>query len=223
MTYMGLVNLDKCFEWKLSSKAVYLMIIMSDLESWANPRRSSNEDDASVYYLLYQSKMLKDIPYLGSISAISRGLNELEAKGIIAVIDRYTAPAYRLTEKGMEWKRKRVSENAKIGESEKGTSSNKDTQESETKKPFNFALAKHTTVENLSSEYMNNLFAASLEISAQYPSITNARSEFKNFIEQNSMRGNRWKNWRSAYSQWCVNLGSKKSNEGETNGRGLYG
>jgi len=220
MTYFGLINYQKALDWDLGKTTVHLMPVFSDLESWANPVKPNDPEDNRPYYLLFQKKILKDIPYLGSVTSISRSILELETKGIIESINKHYAPAYRLTEKGLSWKRKPEIENTNGGESAEPLPQPK-TPPKERKKN-KFALSSLKRVEDLSKEYMDDLFQAAMNMALKN-NMPNAKEEFEKFLEHHSKKGNKWANWLSAFSTWCRN--SKKFNEpngGEKDENGLY-
>jgi len=220
MTYFGLINYQKAIDWDLGKTTVHLMPIMADLESWANPVKSNDPEDNRPYYLLYREKILKDVPYLGSVSSISRSILELETKGIIECINKHYAPAYRLTEKGFTWKRKPESENPNDGESPEQTAQPK--TPSKERKKNKFVLPSKKRAEDLSKEYMDDLFKSAIDM-ANKRNIPNAKEEFEKFLEHHSKHGNKWANWLSAFSTWCRN--NKKFNEpngGEKDENGLY-
>lgn len=221
MTYFGLINYQKAIDWDLGKTTVHLMCVFSDLESWANPIKSNDPEDNRPFYLLYREKILKDVPYLGSVSSISRSILELETKEIIECINKHFAPAYRLTEKGLSWKRKPEIENANGGESAPQPPQQKSPIQKKRKKNI-FVLASLTRVEDLSKEYLDNLFNAAMKMAQQY-NIPNAKDEFDSFLLHHSKKGSKWANWHSAFGTWCKN--NKKFNEpngGENNDNGLY-
>lgn len=220
MTYFGLINYQKAIDWDLGKTTVHLMPVFSDLESWANPVKPNNPEDNRPYYLLYREKILKDIPYLGSLTSISRSILELETKEIIESINKHFAPAYRLTEKGLSWKRKPEIENSNDGESSELPQLSKTAPKKERKKN-KFALIAPQRVEDLSKEYMDNLFQASMKTAIE-KNIANPKDEFENFLLHHSKKGNKWANWLSAFQTWCKN--NKKFSEpniGESDS-GLY-
>lgn len=221
MTYFGLINYQKAIDWDLGKTTVHLMPVFSDLESWANPIKSNDPEDNRPYYLLYREKILKDIPYLGSLTSISRSILELETKEIIESINKHFAPAYRLTEKGLSWKRKPEIENPNGGESTEQPQQPKPAPKKERKKN-KFALITPQRVEDLSKEYMDSLFQASMKTAIE-KNIKNPKDEFENFLLHHSKKGNKWANWLSAFQTWCNN--NKKFNEpngGERDTNGLY-
>lgn len=221
MTYFGLINYQKAIDWDLGKTTVHLMCVFADLESWANAVKSNDPEDNRPYYLLYREKILKDVPYLGSVSSISRSILELETKGIVECINKHYAPAYRLTEKGLSWKRKPENENPNDGESSEQPPQPKPTPPKERKKN-KFALSSKKRVEDLSKEYMSDLFQSAMQMAIKH-NIPNAKEEFEKFLEHHSKNGNKWANWLSAFSTWCRN--NKKFNEpnvGENTDNGLY-
>lgn len=221
MTYFGLINYQKAIDWDLGKTTVHLMPVFSDLESWANPVKPNDPEDNRPYYLLYREKILKDIPYLGSLTSISRSILELETKEIIESINKHYAPAYRLTEKGLSWKRKPETENPNGGESAEQPQPPKTAPKKERKKN-KFALTTPQRAEDLSKEYMDDLFQASMKV-ALAKNIKNPKDEFENFLLHHSKKGNKWANWLSAFQTWCNNY--KKFNEpngGERDANGLY-
>lgn len=221
MTYFGLINYQKALDWGLGKTTVHLMPVFSDLESWANPVKPNDPEDNRPYYLLFQKKILKDIPYLGSVTSISRSILELETKGIIESINKHFAPAYRLTEKGLSWKRKPENENSNGGESVELPLPKPSLPPKKERKKNKFVLATPQRVEDLSKEYMDNLFQASMKMALEQ-NIPNAKDEFENFLLHHSKKGNKWANWKSAFQTWCKN--NKKFNEpnGGESDNGLY-
>lgn len=221
MTYFGLINYQKALDWDLGKTTVHLMPVFSDLESWANPVKPNDPEDNRPYYLLFQKKILKDIPYLGSVTSISRSILELETKGIIESINKHYAPAYRLTEKGLSWKRKPESENANGGESAEPLLPQPKVPHKKERKKNEFALATPQRAEDLSKDYADKLFQACIKM-ALAKNIPNPQREFEKFMLNHSQKGNKWANWKSAFQTWCIRYDEfNKPNGGESD-NGLY-
>jgi hypothetical protein len=147
---------------------------------------------------------------------------ELETKGIIESINKHYAPAYRLTEKGLSWKRKPEIENSNGGESSEPPLPQLKVPPKKERKKNKFALPTPQRVENLSKEYMEDLFQAAMK-KALTKNIPNPKGEFEDFLLNHSKRGSKWANWLSAFETWCKNY--KKFNEpngGESDSNGLY-
>ncbi len=220
MTYFGLINYQKAIDWDLGKTTVHLMCVFADLESWANAVKSNDPEDNRPYYLLYREKILKDVPYLGSVSSISRSILELETKGIVECINKHYAPAYRLTEKGLSWKRKPDSENPNGGESSEQPQQPKTPQKE--RKKNKFALASPKRVEDLSKEYMDDLRKSCIDLAIRYE-IQTPQNIFEDFLLHHSKKGSRWANWFSAFVTWCKkNKEFSKPNVGEQDSNGLY-
>lgn len=221
MTYNSIINNEKMTEWKLGATTGYVMAVFADLESWATRLKSNDADDDNVYYLLYREKILKDLPYLGSVTSISRALKELESKDIIKCIHKNSTPAYCLTAKGLGWKRKPDAEkNANDGDLP--PDEKKDTK---APKAFKFQLSRSTGLDKLSLEYMEKLFPKCMEIGAKYElgNAAQCKEEFEKFLLHYSKVGSKFANWSSAFSIWCDNHRKfKKTTNGGENANGLY-
>ncbi|MFH0710150.1 MAG: hypothetical protein V2A75_08090 [Pseudomonadota bacterium] len=219
MTFAMCINLQKVNEWKLRLRTIPVMGVFADLESWATRHKSNDVNDDNIYYLLYREKILAELPFLGSVSTISRSIKELEDKGIIKCINKNTTPAYCLTEKGISWKRKpEIKKNANDGESKPPKlTAPKD------KKPHKFQFTKKTALVDLPAGYIeHDLYTACLE-AAQRLGVVNGRLEYEKFIEHNSMIGGAWVNWLSAFSSWCrKHKELQKNQNGDDDERGLY-
>lgn len=217
MTYIGILNFQKMFDWKLSSSASFLMCAFADLESWAVRYKSEDKESDDIYYLLYRKKILKDLPVLGSVSSVSRGIRELEDKGIIKSINKHSTPAYCLTVKGLEWKR-RVEATDQTPPPEES----KDAEKPPNKKPKTvkkgFSLERSTTVDNLNSEYYQKLRDKCLSICVEKHI---DKEEFDKFIDWHSSKGNGYKNWLSAFRNWSRNC-KKYSGDESANDDGLW-
>ena len=221
MTYFGLINYQKAIDWDLGKTTVHLMPVFSDLESWANPVKSNDPEDNRPYYLLYREKILKDIPYLGSLTSISRSILELETKEIIECINKHFAPAYRLTEKGLSWKRKPESENPNGGESSEPPLPQPKPAPKKERKKNEFALPTPQRVEDLSKEYTDKLFQAAMK-KALAMNISNPKDEFEDFLLHHSKKGSKWANWLSAFHTWCKNNKKYSKPNGGESDTGLY-
>lgn len=64
-------------------------------------------------------------------------------------------------------------------------------------KTFSFSLKQQTAVENLSKEYLSNLKA--------YIEESNKSLSYEDFIEGLEAKGNKYKNFKSAYNTWAKN------------------
>lgn len=216
MTYWGIINYEKLMEWKLGKTTVLLMPLFADLESWAT-RIKSDDDSEEVYYLLFREKILEELPFLGSISSISRGIKELEDKGIIKCIHKNSTPAYCLTEKGFSWKRKsKSSEEPNDAESKKTKA-----RISKEKNPL--FLGKPTKLKMLNPEYMKLLKEYCMELCDK---LKIPKSEFDVFLDWHASKGSAFEDWKSAFRNWGrLHLkrvaGAKNANEGESE-NGLY-
>lgn len=204
MTYTMLMNLEKILEWKLSKTTAFVMGVFADLESWADKTVIEEDGSHEVYYTLYRSKILADIPFIGSKSSISRAIVELEEKGIIASTNKHTTPAYRLTEKGLEWKRK------------PGTSTSSKKQPE--KKGGKFSLGKLAKADQLTPEYYNLL---QLEAKKICDAQGIPFDEFGKFIDHHASNGRSFINWLSAFRNWVRNYKKFNPNGGES-GNGMY-
>jgi len=219
MTFGMYTNLQKVNEWKLQLRTIHVMGIFADLESWATPHKSNDVNDDNIYYLLYREKILAELPFLGSVSTISRSIKELEDKGIVKCINKNTTPAYCLTEKGLSWKRKpEIKKNANDSESKSPK-----LIVPKDKKSHKFQLTKKTALVDLPDGYIErDLYTACLEV-AQRQGIVNGKLEYEKFIEHNSMIGGTWVNWLSAFSSWCrKHKELQKNQNGGDDGIGLY-
>ncbi len=203
MTYTMLLNLEKITEWKLGKNTCFVMGVFADLESWAIKYKSNDGEDDNFYYLLYRSKILADLPFLGSVSSVSRAIQELEDKGIIKSINKLSNPAYCLTEKGMEWKRKSTGSTPNIPASKKNT----------TKTKSKFSLGKKTRFDDTEDSYKNLVKEACLIYCIENKISTD---EFENFIDWHVSKGNVFVNWLSAFRNWCKKAKQIKSNDGES-------
>lgn len=190
MTFTMLINLEKVIEWDLSKTTIFIMGAFADLESWAIKYKSNDAENDDFYYLLYRSKILKDLPFLGSASSVSRGIKELEDKGIIKSINKHSNPAYCLTEKGMTWKRKPDG-------GEKTPPSPKHKTPPKTKSKF--SLGKKSRFDATSDEYRALIQQECLK----YCSDNNASTEeFNSFIDWHVSKGSVFVNWLSAFRNW---------------------
>lgn len=186
------------------------MGIFSDLEGWANMTVVEINGKSEVYYRLYISKILSDLPVLGSKSSVSRCITELEEKGIIESINKRSAPAYRLTELGLSWKRKPQSV-ANDGKTEASKARRKDY----------FHLSRETQYRNLTEEYKRKLHAEMTKLCNEHK-IPNA--EINQFIFKKDSQGDKHLNWKSAFRYWIGNKlkWDQQRLDSEENKNGLY-
>lgn len=212
MTYNININQLKAKEWDLSLKACFGMCKMADLSSWANPVIV----DEKVYYVLYRSKLLEEIPLVGkSPTTASRIIKELEDKDIIESVNKATTPAYRLTDKGREWLSDSVQEKTNGGE--------KETLDKSKEKPtkFSFRLKADVEYEDLSDDYKGYLKSGCM---AYLSGIGLKASTYEDFVNKNKSTGKSYKDWRSAFKTWCSNAiryGAKVSKKSENNSNGV--
>jgi hypothetical protein len=204
MTYMMLLNLEKILEWELGKTTAFVMGVFADLESWADKTVIEEDGEPEVYYTLYRSKVIADLPFVGSKSSVSRAIGELEEKGIIVSTNKNSTPAYRLTEKGMEWKRKPGTGAAPEQKKEKQSGV--------------FSLGKKTRAEKLSPDYYKLL-------QQEARNICNTQGipfeEFGKFFDHHASKGNAFVNWLSAFRNWTRNYKRFNPDAGE-NQNGLY-
>jgi len=191
MTYTMLLNLEKINEWDLNKTTCFVMGVFADLESWAIKYKSNDGECDDFYYLLYRNKILTDLPFLGSVSSISRSIKELEDKGIIKSINKNSNPAYCLTEKGFEWKRvSSPSQNQKKKESIQ-----------KPKKKNRYSLSKKIRFDNTSDEYQKLIMEYSL---AYCDKVGLDRGEYYKFVDWHVSKATLFANWTSAFRNWCV-------------------
>jgi DNA-binding PadR family transcriptional regulator len=216
MTYWGIINYEKLMEWELGKTTVLLMPLFADLESWAT-RVKADKDSDDVYYLLFREKILEELPFLGSISSISRAIKELEDKGIIKCINKNSTPAYCLTEKGLSWKRKKkdfVESNSEL----KKTQDRIKVKIEKEKNPL--SLQRKTKLRDLTDSFIVELSKYCLS----YAKKTNIDAEqFDVFMNYHSSKGSEFLDWTGAFRNWCIKHKNfnKKANDGE-NKNGLY-
>ena len=218
MTWWMCTNLKKVNEWKLKQRTILVMGIFADLENWATPHKSNDVTDNNIYYLLYREKIHVELPFLGSISTISRSIKELEDKGIIKSINKNTTPAYCLTEKGLTWKRR-----ANISSNDGDSKPKNTTPKQSHKSPIKMALGKKVAIGDLGKEYVALLYTSCMKMGLE-KGIINPREEFDKFIEHHSKMGNKFANWLAAFSTWCRKRKEldKKDTNIRNEGRGLY-
>lgn len=186
----GVVDFDFYKKHQISKNALFLMIELETLSTWARAVVVKDEENKTeeVYYYLTISKILEDIPMLSSKASISRALGELEEKEIIESVNKNTNyPAYRLTEKGKEW-----------GNFTGETKTEEKNPKTKNKK---LTLPHSTRLENLSEEYKKELqeecFAYSQKNEIDY------EETFQAFVNWHKARGTRFVNWLSVYHTWC--------------------
>jgi DNA-binding PadR family transcriptional regulator len=204
MTYGAFVNFVKTNEWKLSMIQMVVMTVFADLESWADETVHDDGDTVQTYYVLYIGKIISDLPFIGSKSSVSRAINDLESKGIIKRINKHSYPAYRLTEKGMTWK-KHVTETCRHEDPQHP-------EETHQKSKNKFSLGKKIKAHNLSNDYYSRLHN-------EAKNICNAQGipfeEFSKFFDYHSSRGNGFVNWLAAFRNWTRNYKQYNPNGGE--------
>ncbi len=185
MTYFGMINYAKAVEWELGKTTVHLMPIFADLPFWAKgyvkPNVGENES-AEMYFMLFREKILSDIPFLGSLSAVSRGISELLEKEIIKREFINGNPCYALTPKGMEWK-------ARV-ESEDQTAA----------KPFNFQFKRSMHFSKLSKIYIREL-KKFFKNQAEKMGL-DAQSEFNKFSSHYTASSTKSLNFSASASKW---------------------
>ena len=134
-------------------------------------------------------------------------------------INKNTTPAYCLTEKGMEWKRKPDAQKNSNGTAVKKLASKKQPHKEQSK----FQFHKKTAFHDLDKTFIaGGLHTSCIKIAGELK-IMNPSAEYEKFILHNSAVGCAWFNWLSAFRNWCNNHHQlqKKSNSGD-DGRGLY-
>jgi hypothetical protein len=209
MTYWGIINYEKLMEWKLGKTTVLLMPLFADLESWAT-RVKTDEDSDEVYYLLFREKILEELPFLGSISSISRAIKELEDKGIIKCIHKNSTPAYCLTQKGLSWKRK-----PKTSEETNGAEPKK-TKARIAKEKHPLFLAKKTKAKDLTETFIKNLqtYCHAYAEKTKIP-----KFQFEAFMDDRASKGVAYEDWASAFRTWCRKYSEYRLMEENKNGQ----
>jgi len=198
MTYNIAINQVKAIEWDLSLRACCGMSKFVDLSTWATPVIV----ESKVYYILYRSKLLEEIPIVGkSLSVASKIIKELEEKEIIESINKSTTPAYRLTDKGLEW----------VSDTKKEKTKGAEKKDSSKKEKFTFRLKRELEFDDLSREYTDFL-KAGCEIYAKENGIS--QIEYTDFVNQKKSVGKAHKDWASAFKTWCSN--AKKFHRGKS-------
>jgi len=219
MIWGAYTNYQKVNEWKLKLRTIHVMHVFANLENWATPCKSDNIDDKNMYYLLYREKILSELPFLGSISTISRCIKELEEKDIIKSINKNTAPAYCLTAKGLEWKNKMKSEKMpNVGEMVGSKSKQKNKIE---RKIHPFSLSKKCMLDECSNEYLEQLQNAAYKKcdEKKIPHV-----EYNRFVKYYLKVDRQYRNWLLAFSDWCENYLNRiaEIKQKEVSDRGLY-
>lgn len=221
MTYFLNINAQKMIEWGLSFNESAVMCIFADLESWATKYRSAETNDGDFYYLLYQSKLLSELPMLGSVRTVSRAVSKLESLGLIKSINKHSTPAYALTEKGIAWK-KVVPHVSAMEQPNGGESAPGEEPAKKERKKHAYALRNKTRAEDLGREYLTNLHAACIKM-ANDKAIPNPQERYEEFLEHHSKHGNKFSNWLSAFGTWLRNHNKfNKPKGGEFAPDGLY-
>ncbi len=78
-------------------------------------------------------------------------------------------------------------------------------------KPFSFTLSRLTSVENLSKSYLTHL--------KDYIEESNKSLSYEDFINGLESKGNKYKNFKSAYNTWAKNTDNWKASA--TDGKGM--
>jgi len=208
MTYWGIINYEKLMEWNLGKTTVLLMPLFADLESWATPIR--NDDSDEVYYLLYREKILEELPFLGSISSISRAIKELEDKEIIKCINKNSTPAYCLTQKGFTWKRKPMA----LVELTKEPKKVKIEKE---KNPL--SLSRATKARDLTEGFVLQLSKYCIDHAKK---VNVEIEQFDVFMNYHASKGTKFLDWTSAFRNWCIKHKNFNKKTNEENSNGLY-
>lgn len=213
MTYHVCLNIKKMVEWDISSNSAIMMGIFSDLESWANKDIVEVAGVQEIYYRLYVAKILEDVPVFGSRSSVGRCIKELEDKGLIDSINKKTRkPGYRLTEKGMTWKRNPNSSPNDYGEN---------ISHGKTKEKDFFHLDAEVEYRSLTETYKQKLHQVMLELCDEHKI---EKTEINQFVLKNDARGAKYKNWKSAFRTWIgfEKKFEKKRRISEAEKDGLY-
>jgi len=197
MTHTLIINQVKALEWNLSLKESVVMSKMVDLSTWA----TAVYHEKKVYYVLYRSKLWEEIPLLGK-NEKSAGfvLQYLEEKGLIESINKFTTPAFRITDKGREWTSTKVS-TALIDKENKKTNGGEN-------KRFTFRLEEELEYDDLEDKYKRFLEHWCKEYALKYKV---SEDEFEGFVSQKKSIGKAHKDWSAGFESWCFNL--KKLNK----------
>ncbi len=200
MTYHINMNIVKMTEWSITYNEGSVLYKIIELPKWANKINV----DGDEYYLLYRNKLLEEIPPLGTTRTISRIYKNLESKGLIKSVLKNTTPAYRVTEKGLEWMETKP----------------KYIHSKEEKSRPTFRLEVLTEYDDLEEKYIEFLEHGAKDYCKTHRYPTNIYDDFVNF---NKANGNSYKNWASAFKSWCSKAKKlKKKNTGNSNGFNLY-
>lgn len=221
MTYFLHINTQKMMEFGLTLNQAAVMCVFSDLESWADKYRSNEPNDGDFYYLLYQNKILTELPMLGSVRTVSRAVSRLEELGLIKSINKHSRPAYALTAKGLTWK-KITPNDEKQNDGETAPAPKLPKETKPPKKQNKYVLAHKERFEFLNKEYVADLFAACIKMATD-KNIPNPKERFEEFAEHHSKHGNKFSNWRMAFGTWLRKYEKfNKPKGGEFAPEGLY-
>lgn len=204
MTYLN-IDFRLCEDHNVSFNAAAIFSVMKSLMSlsyaWTIPVGDKQ------YYVIHNEYILQNIPYCNIKSrTLSSVLKELRDSGLIDSNGNNMQPAYRFTEKSDKY--------ITTVKANGGEVPNVNTRS----KPL-FSLSKLTGVTELKPEYMK-LLRQHAGIMCKNKGVP--FSEFENFINHHGAKGSKFKNYIMAFGTWCAKYKKYNTNDGESDGRGLY-
>lgn len=148
--------------------------------------------DDGIYTVIYRNMILLQLKYFKiSTRTLSDALRELEDAGLIESINKNTTPAYRTTQKADEYNF--LPKNGEFSVAQNNPQKNKKEQL--------FSLHFNTTLEKITDEYKNLLKKKCFEYSTKQG--IDFKATFEHFWDYHSAKGSKFKNWFSAYKNWC--------------------
>lgn len=179
-----------CENENVSVSAAIVFDVIIKLMSHSQIQKVVFED--SVYTVLYRNMILLQLKYFKiSTRTLSDSLRELEEAGLIESINKNSTPAYKTTVKADIY-------NFLPKDGEFDTTQNKPKKQ---QKEQLFSLHFNTPTEKITDEYKDLLKKKCYEYSIKQQ--VDFKSTFEHFWDYHSAKGSKFKNWFSAYKNWC--------------------
>lgn len=104
MQFTVTINQVKALEWGLNAQQALLFAFVYSAPSWAAPV----EQDGATFYALSKAKIIEELPLLtDKADTAYRMLKALASAGLIELSSTSSITLVRLTEKALDWNRKR--------------------------------------------------------------------------------------------------------------------